>query len=48
VKEPTFFEQVCAENNEIVQIAGETYMRAPGDGRLKPLKKGQKPPDLTS
>jgi hypothetical protein len=47
VKEPAFFEQVCAENNEFVKIAGEMYMRAPGDGRLKPLKKGQRPPDLS-
>jgi hypothetical protein len=47
VRNPVFFEQVCAENNEFVKIAGETYIRVPGDGRLKPTEKGQKPPDLS-
>ena len=47
MRDPAFFEQVCAQNNEFVKIAGEAYMRAPGDRRLKPLKKGQKPPDLS-
>jgi hypothetical protein len=46
VRNPRWFELVCAENNEYIKIGDETYMRSP-DGRLKPQKKGQKPPDLS-
>jgi len=45
-RNPRWFELVCAENNEYIKIGEETYMRSP-DGRLKPSKKGQKPPDLS-
>jgi len=45
-RNPRWFELVCAENNEYIKIGDDTYMRSP-DGRLKPQKKGQKPPDLS-
>ena len=36
----------CAQENQHLQIAGETYMRS-ADGRLMPSKKNQPPPDLS-
>ena len=38
-------EDICAENNAHVVIAGEDYFLS-GDGKLMPAKKDQAPPDL--
>jgi len=43
--QPEWFEEVCAEGNNHIGIAGETYFLS-GDGRLMPAKKDQPPPDL--
>lgn len=43
--QPYWREDVCAEGNDHVFIAGENYMRS-ADGHLMPTKKGQRPPDL--
>ena len=43
--QPYWREDVCAEGNDHVYIAGENYMRS-ADGFLMPTKKGQRPPDL--
>jgi hypothetical protein len=42
---PVWNEAVCAEGNNHVGIAGETYFMS-GDGYLMPTRKGQAPPDL--
>jgi hypothetical protein len=44
-KQPVWFEEVCGESNNHIQIGKENYMIS-GDGMLMPTKKGQKPPDL--
>jgi len=43
--QPSWFEEVCGESNNHIQIGKENYMIS-GDGMLMPTKKGQKPPDL--
>jgi hypothetical protein len=45
VRNPTWIEDVCAENNAYVFLRGETYLRS-ADGYLMPTKKDQPPPDL--
>jgi len=45
IRNPTWIEDVCAENNGYVFIGKETYLRS-ADGHLMPTKKGQQPPDL--
>jgi hypothetical protein len=45
IRNPTWIEDVCAENNGYVFIGQETYLRS-ADGYLMPTKKGQPPPDL--
>ena len=42
---PVWHENVCAENNKHVEIAGQAYMLS-DDGLLMPAKKDQPPPDL--
>jgi hypothetical protein len=42
---PVWNKAVCAEGNNGVGIAGETYFMS-GDGYLMPTRKGQAPPDL--
>ena len=44
-EQPVWNEAVCAEGNNHVGIAGETYFMS-GDGYLMPTRKGQAPPDL--
>jgi hypothetical protein len=43
--QPQWYESVCGEGNNHVQIGKENYMIS-GDGLLMPTKKGQQPPDL--
>ncbi len=38
-------EEVCAEGNSDIEIAGQSYFRS-ADGFLMPTKKDQAPPDL--
>jgi hypothetical protein len=38
-------DNICGENNNHVEIAGEQYLTG-GDGRLMPTRKDQPPPDL--
>jgi len=45
VRNPTWIEDVCAENNGYVFLGKETYLRSM-DGYLMPTKKNQAPPDL--
>jgi hypothetical protein len=45
IKNPTWIEDVCAENNKYVFLRNETYLLS-ADGHLMPTKKGQQPPDL--
>jgi hypothetical protein len=45
IRNPTWIEDVCAENNGYVFIGKETYLRS-ADGHLMPTKKDQLPPDL--
>jgi hypothetical protein len=45
VAQPEWFEEVCAEGNNHIGIAGQNYFLS-GDGRLMPAKKDQPPPDL--
>jgi hypothetical protein len=45
VERPDWFEEVCTEGNEHVDIAGQNYFLS-ADGLLMPAKKGQAPPDL--
>jgi hypothetical protein len=45
IRNPTWIEDVCAENNGYVFIGKETYLRS-ADGHLMPTKKDQPPPDL--
>ena len=45
VRNPTWIEDVCAENNGYVFLGKETYLRSV-DGYLMPTKKNQAPPDL--
>jgi hypothetical protein len=42
---PVWPEHVCAEGNQHVEIAKESYFLS-ADGHLMPTKKGQAPPDL--
>jgi hypothetical protein len=42
---PEWIEEVCAEGNNHVEIAGQNYFLS-ADGYLMPAKKGQAPPDL--
>jgi hypothetical protein len=46
VDQPDWFEEVCGEGNNHVEIGGQNYFLS-GDGRLMPTKKGQQPPDLS-
>jgi hypothetical protein len=45
VRNPIWFESICAESNEHLRIGKESYMMS-ADGYLMPSKKGQSPPDL--
>jgi len=45
VAQPEWIEEVCAEGNNHVEIAGQNYFLS-ADGYLMPAKKGQAPPDL--
>jgi hypothetical protein len=45
VAQPEWFEEVCAEGNNHIGIAGQNYFMS-GDGRLMPAKKDQPAPDL--
>jgi hypothetical protein len=45
VRNPTWVEHVCAEDNQYLFIRGDTYSVGP-DGYLMPAKKDQTPPDL--
>ena len=45
IVDPTWIEDVCAENNNYVFLGKESYF-VTADGFLMPVKKGQKPPDL--
>jgi hypothetical protein len=45
IEQPEWFEEVCAEGNNHIGIAGQNYFMS-GDGRLMPAKKDQPPPDL--
>jgi hypothetical protein len=45
VRNPTWVEHVCAEDNQYLFIRGDTYSVGP-DGYLMPAKKDQAPPDL--
>jgi hypothetical protein len=44
--QPEWFEEVCSEGNNHVEIGGQNYFLS-GDGHLMPAKKGQQPPDLS-
>ena len=44
-KQPVWHEDVCAEGNAHVEIAGQNYFLS-GDGHLMPARKDQQPPDL--
>jgi hypothetical protein len=44
-REHTWYEDLCSENNNHVQIGNEGYMLS-ADGYLMPTKKDQAPPDL--
>jgi len=44
-REHTWYEDLCSENNNHVQIGTEGYMLS-ADGYLMPTKKDQTPPDL--
>jgi len=44
-KQPVWHEDVCAEGNAHVEIAGQNYFLS-GDGHLMPARKDQPPPDL--
>jgi hypothetical protein len=45
LRNPTWVEGACGEDNRYVFIAGETYLLGPGD-LLMPTKKDEPPPDL--
>jgi hypothetical protein len=45
IRNPTWIEDVCGENNQYVFLRGESYLRA-ADGNLMPTRKDQSPPDL--
>ena len=45
VRNPTWIEHICAENNDYLFIEGDTY-HVGLDGKLAPSRKGQAPPDL--
>jgi hypothetical protein len=45
IAQPEWFEEVCAEGNNHVEIAGQNYFLS-AEGYLMPAKKGQAPPDL--
>jgi hypothetical protein len=42
---PIWVEAICSENNDHINLGGQTYRRS-ADGLLMPAKKGQKPPDM--
>jgi hypothetical protein len=42
---PVWYDSVCVESNQHLEIAGEGYMLS-ADGHLMPTKKDQPPPDL--
>ena len=44
-REPEWFEEVCSEGNNHVELGGQNYFLS-ADGELMPAKKGQQPPDL--
>lgn len=44
-RNPTWFEYVCAEDNNHVEIAGENYFISE-EGLMMPTYEGQQPPDL--
>jgi hypothetical protein len=46
VAQPEWFEEVCEEGNQHVEIAGQNYFLS-GDGKLMPAKKDQPPPDIS-
>ena len=45
IREATWYEDLCSENNNHVQIGAEGYMLS-ADGYLMPTKRDQAPPDL--
>jgi hypothetical protein len=45
IAQPDWIEEVCAEGNQHIGIAGQNYFMS-GDGRLMPAKKDQPAPDL--
>jgi len=45
IVDPTWIEDVCAENNNYVFLGKESYFLGP-DGHLMPTRKDQPPPDL--
>ena len=45
VRNPIWVEAICSENNDHINLGGQTYMKS-ADGFLMPAKKGQKPPDM--
>jgi hypothetical protein len=45
VRPATWYEDLCSENNNHVQIGTEGYMLS-ADGYLMPTKRDQPPPDL--
>ena len=45
IAQPDWFEEVCSEGNNHVEISGQNYFLS-ADGKLMPAKKGQSPPDL--
>jgi hypothetical protein len=44
-RNPTWIEDICAENNQYVFLGGESYFLG-ADGNLMPTRKDQLPPDL--
>jgi hypothetical protein len=45
VRDPTWLEDICAENNNYVFVGKESYFRSV-DGKLMPTRKNQPPPEL--
>jgi hypothetical protein len=45
LSDPSWIEDVCAENNNYVFIGQDSYFLSP-DGNLMPTRKDQPPPDL--
>jgi hypothetical protein len=44
--QPVWIEYICAEGNQLIRVANESYMES-ADGYLMPTRKGQAPPDLS-